>query len=453
MSIETPPPAHDTLADVKNGVKDDSLDIAGYSNEPNPVPLFAHECAGLYEDDEIPGAKGVEQQSESLNGGLHEHTEEDFADPTLEKFPSTRDEIMTTVRKVSSGLNADETSFEGTPPSPIVRERNPSIVDVLGETQSSDESPKLTSAPRRLSLPRPESRESMSERSLSAVSLGSIAEGAEEEDVGTDKAEDSKAEDIAPVAEHAETAEEAIKVAKKAEGEVSLAHAKPALRPVVTVPSPSVQASNNSLLSPVSDEDEAISISNGKDKDKSVKTEHSGYLTPERATTPKPEEPGSPREPIPNAAAPTVELDADTADSAAEAEPAMAVPPSPRIVVSKAEDIQPEEALPQAASSSSEDGPKDAETPSSSSGETETETHTETAATSSAVEDSQPGSLRKRSAPQTSPTDRAGTPGSITETGREAAKSGNWFTAFFRLLFVDWMGGFVSSLCGGRRKT
>jgi hypothetical protein len=30
---------------------------------------------------------------------------------------------------------------------------------------------------------------------------------------------------------------------------------------------------------------------------------------------------------------------------------------------------------------------------------------------------------------------------------------GGWFKAFFRLLFVDWIGGFISRLCGGKRKT
>lgn len=303
----------------------------------------------------------------------------------------------------------------------------------------------------------------MSERSGSAVSLGSIAEGAEveearhdvieEEDADEAEAETSKADDIAPVVEQAKTAEEAIGVAKEVEGEVALAPTKPALRPVVTVPSPSVQPSNN-LLSPVSDEDEAIVIKNSKDKEKSAETEQSGYLTPERAATPIPEEPGSPREPAPNAAAPVAEDDIDTVASTAEAveaEPFIPVPPSPRIVVSKAEDTLPEE-LPQAASVSSEDGPHDTETPSSISGTTGTESVTETAATASGMEDSQPGSLRKRTAPQPSPTDRAGTP-AISETGREAAKSGNWFTAFFRLIFVDWVGGFVSRLCGGQRKT
>ncbi|KUI64780.1 Midasin [Cytospora mali] len=469
-SIEFAPTAYKIMADAKEGVKDESLDIVGYSNDPDPVPLFAHECAGLYEDDEIPGAAEVEGESENLDAGLHGNAEDDFGDPTLERFPSTRDEIMTTVRKVGSGLNPDQTAFEGAPPSPVVRSRNPSIADVLGETQSSEESPKSTRGPRRLSAPRPSSRGSISDRSLSVVSLGSIAEGAEgdeanhhaieEENADNALVEDGKADNIAPVAEQAEqaeTAEEAISAAKEAEGEMALNPTKPALRPVVTVPSPSVQASN-SLLSPVSDEDEAIVIKNSKDKDKSSETGQSGYLTPERAMTPKPEEPSSPREPAPNSATPVAEEDVaeenvDTVDSTAKAEPAVPTPPSPSIVISKAPDTQPVEELPQAAWSSSEDGPKDIEVTSSNSGITGTESRTDTAATSSGVEDSQAGSLRKRPAQQNNPIDRAGTPGSITDTGREAAKSGNWFTAFFRLIFVDWVGGFVSRLCGGKRKT
>lgn len=462
MSIKSAPASYRTLLDVKDDSKDDSLDIAGYSNDPDRVPLFAHECAGLYEDDEIPGAEDVEGQPEVLNGDDN-NVDDDFGDPTLERFPSTRDEIITTVKKVESGLNVDQTAFEGGPPSPVIRSRNPSIADVLGESQSSEDSQKSARGTRRLSLPRPGSRGSISERSASVVSLGSIAEGAEgdevrqdaieEEDADGAEAEASKSDDIAPAAEQAETAEQVIGVAKEAEGEITLAPTKPALRPVVTVPSPSVQPSNN-LLSPVSDEDEAIVIKNSKDKGNSAETEHAGYLTPKRAATPIHEEPGSPREPVPNTAAPVAEDDANTVAAmaeAVEAEPVMPVPPSPRIVVSKAEESLPEE-LPQAVSVSSEDGLQDTETPSSISGNTGTESVTETAATASGMEDSQPSSLRKRSAPQPNPTDRAGTP-VISETGREAAKSGNWFTAFFRLIFVDWVGGFVSRLCGGKRKT
>lgn len=34
-------PTHKTIADIKEDLQKDNLDIAGFSNEPEPVPLFA----------------------------------------------------------------------------------------------------------------------------------------------------------------------------------------------------------------------------------------------------------------------------------------------------------------------------------------------------------------------------------------------------------------------------
>ena len=45
------------------------------------------------------------------------------------------------------------------------------------------------------------------------------------------------------------------------------------------------------------------------------------------------------------------------------------------------------------------------------------------------------------------------TRGSISSAAIPPEHEGGWFKAFFRLLFVDWIGGFISKLCGGRRKT
>ncbi|KAI7787941.1 hypothetical protein LA080_013246 [Diaporthe eres] len=437
-NTETVVPAHKTIADIKEDLQKDELDIAGFSNEPEPVPLFAHECAGLYEDDEIPGVPEDEQRAEIVNGNTHDQAKEDFEDPTLERFPSSKTEILATVRKVETGLNANQTLHEGVPPSPVFRSRTRSTGDDQGEQQSPELSPVSSKESQHLPLPLAQPQESLSERSLSAASLGSIAED--------DEADTATAEVIAPIVEQAETADEAIKVAKDAEGDVALDPAKPVSRPVVTVPSPSVK-NNNDLISPVSDEDEAVVMKDGKGKDKSVENGHSGHLTPERATTPKPEESGSPSEPAPNTATPVE-------DAALETEPeltTMPVPPSPKIVVSEAEDIQPQAVLDEAPPSN-ENGHKDMEAPSSVD-QDETGSRSEPAATSSAIEDSQSSSLKKRFAHQSHSRDRSGTPAPIPDNEWEAAKNGNWFSAFFRLIFVDWVGGFVTRLCGSRRKT
>lgn len=579
------------MADVKADIKDDSLDIAGYSNDPQPVPLFAHECAGLYEDDEIPGAADVEE-SDTSNLRPHDR-HEDFEDPTLERFPSNKDEIISAVRKVETGLNVDQTSVEGVPPSPLFKPGNSSVADISSD-RSEPSSPTSARGQQNLSLPPLLPQQSLSERSLSATSLHSIAEGVEGEDTESSKGEktenttaqdlgsaetaeegakvvhdshggkveevtsvpeeapivkvsdvaedapihvvknsqpwkdadgqdvqESKAEEIAPLAEKAETADEAIQAAKEAEGEATLSPQKPTLAALITVPSPSTKATAG-LLSPVSDEDEAVVLKNGKGKVKGAESPRPGYLTPERAATPKPEEPGSPREPPPNVADPEPVSEFDLGNDLSKSVLAPAEPRSPQIVVSKAEDTQPEEDLlpaPSLGESSEKEtemtrseealqtssntndaectksavaaeeskhpvedstsvvaleacetangagAPKDAESPQdvqttrevdsvpSVDRLQETSSHTETAATSSAFEESQADSLKKRSVAKPNPTDRTDTPTSITETHREAAKGGNWFSAFFRLIFIDLVGGFVSRLCGGRRKT
>lgn len=402
---------------------------------------MADECAGLYEDDEIPGVPEEEQHAKIVNGKTRDQDKEDFSDPTLERFPSSKSEILAAVRKVETGLNANQTLNEGVPPSPIFRTRTQSSGDGQEEPTSPEPSPLPTKEPQHVSLNPAQPQENLGERSLSVVSLGSIAED-EEADAPT-------AEEIAPIVEQAETAEEAIKVAKEAEGDVALDPAKLASRPVVTVPSPSVKT-NNDLISPVSDEDEAVVIKDAKEKDKQVENGQSGYLTPERAATPQPEEDGSPSEPAPNTAEPV-----EDAAPVAEPEPEQTsapVPPSPKIVVSKAEDIEPQDVLAEAPVTNG-NGHKDIEPPSSGSGQEETGSSSEPAATSSAIEDNQPSSVKKRSAPQSESRDRSGTPAPIPDNDWEAAKNGNWFSAFFRWIFVDWVGGFVSRLCGSRRKT
>lgn len=526
-------------------MKDDSLDIAGFSNDPEPVPLFAHECAGLYEDDEIPGAAGIDESRE--NKSLSQEPNEDFDDPTLERFPSNREEIVSTVRKVGTGLNADQTLVEGVPPSPLFKERQSSSGDASGE-KSEPNSPTSPRGQHNLDIPAPLPQRSTKERSMSATSLHSIAESAEEEETTDSKPEtlasqgkvssnaneetssnpqvsavsgtgalaeesssgknvqSSKADDIAPLAEKAETADEVISAAKKAEGEAKLPSQKPVLASLITVPSHAADASTG-LLSPVSDEDEAIGLKNGKTK--GADTTQSGYLTPERAATPKPEEPGSPREPPPNAAdpIPTSEYGIQEDENKLEVQPAVSEPRSPTIVVSKAEETHADEDLLSgspahethgkgnstdhgtssngSSSRINENGKREAavdtvnplheeaqdvksadaggaangvdttdeaEGDSHGSSVRDSSSHAETAATSSAVEDSQTGSLKKRSVARPNPTDRAATPNSITGPHREAAKGGNWFSAFFRLIFVDLVGGFVRRLCGGKRK-
>lgn len=418
------------MADVKAGIKDESLEITGYSNEPEPVPLFAHECAGLYEDDEIPGADDTGLPSKA-NSRLQNQNDDDFDDPTLEKFPSTRDEIISTVRNVETGLNEDRTSFSGVPPSPLFGSADSGPANMRTDVEEREASP-TSSKPLDLQVASSPSREPVGERSLSAGSLGSIAEGAEDEE------ERPKAAEIAPVVEQMESADSAIETAKEAEGEVSMTTSKPSLEPLVTVPSPSSQTENGKL-SPASNEDEAVVLKNTKGKSESNET---GYLTPERAATP---EPSSPREPLPpHKLHPATENEDDLETNNDEPAAPASVPKSPKILVSKADDSDPRDnATPSPPPETSYSTSKGADS------------RSDAVASSTAIDGNQGGALKKRSGGNKSPTDRADTPNSITGPpghGRDAAKNGNWFSAFFRLIFVDIMGGLVSRLCGGRRK-
>lgn len=430
--LEDPPLTYKAQADSKTGAHNENLEVAGFSNEPEPVPLFAHECAGLYEDDEIPGADDTGFSSKT-NGRLRTHNDEDFDDPTLEKFPSTRDEIISTVRNVTTGLNEDRTAISGVPPSPLFR----SISNDSDDRESSPTSNKALN----LQVPPSPGQNPLRERSLSGASLGAIDEGAEGEE------EKPKVADIAPVVEQMATAGSAIEVAKT-EGDASAIASKPGLEPLITIPSPSVQAETG-LLSPASNEDEAVVLKSAKGKGESTE---SGYLTPERATTPKPEEPGSPREPPPNRSPPVAEQEADF-ETNTEAMAPISAPRSPQILVSKADDGDQEEIVlsspaldPLSKANTAADGP-------SASTSQDVNSQRDAVASSTAVEGSQGGTLKKRSGGNKGPTDRGDTPISITGPGPDAAKSGNWFSAFFRLIFVDFLGGIVSKLCGGRRKT
>lgn len=589
-------------------MKDESLEIAGFSNDHEPVPLFAHECAGLYEDDEIPGA---DEHGQSSSSGRHYGDDkEDYDDPTLEKFPLTRDEIISTVRKVETGLNADQVSVEGVPLSPIVRARGSPTAEARNEPRASETSPN-SRGQQHLSLP--PSLEATDEHSRSTTSLHSIAEDAEgaesaEEDTPaepkseyiadvvetsngvTDSAdvdtrtiaessETSAADEIAPAVERAETADEVIEIAQEAQGdqdkqvevsesglpavievapaaediasvvehgdgdvraksaqpdaaqesslesknslplhleakaekdmaidpktndaEPSLTAQKPTLESIVTVPSPSVKP-NTALLSPVTDDDEAVVVRSAKGEEETTK---SGYLTPERAATPQPEEPGSPREPAPNTADPVAEPVSGPSGPEAEVEAPLIQPKSPQIVVSKPEEIRPDEELLPAASlgeavdesshtdedgetAKKGDGPEseeidqarpksegtsqvaepngareesqDVETSSSIQtrdivdNSQEAGSLSEDTAMTSAIEENQVPTLKKRSVARPDPTDRTGTPVSISDSHKEAAKGGNWFSAFLRLIFIDFFGGFVRRLTGGGRKT
>jgi hypothetical protein len=84
------------------------------------VPLFAYECFSGPEDDQAVPKAHEDVPSEPRYSFDEDSAAVDMNDPTLERFPSNRDEIMDTVRRMETSLDADQTHFEAVPPSPVV---------------------------------------------------------------------------------------------------------------------------------------------------------------------------------------------------------------------------------------------------------------------------------------------------------------------------------------------
>ncbi|KAF9874084.1 hypothetical protein CkaCkLH20_08456 [Colletotrichum karsti] len=158
----------------------------------------------------------------------------------------------------------------------------------------------------------------------------------------------------------------------------------------IRVPSPAIRPTPNVFTSPASDEDEGVVMKGSKSKFKKSSE--------------------SPRSDSPD-------LNGNTngkhsRDLSPKSRPAQ--PDSPSILVQPPEDTA-ESSIPAASSTARDDGHK--------------------------------GQLKKRGG--ASSADRPGTPSSIHSV---ADSKGNWLSAFFRVLFVDWIGGLFSRLFGSKRK-
>lgn len=163
----------------------------GGQSEHTP-PLFAHECVGMYDpdgaDDVQTGA--VDLEDDPVEPEVHHQVpasedqldpnKVDINDPTIERFPSSRDEIIDTVRKLETGLNEDQAAFDGVPLSPVVGSSRRGTLDFTGDFLLSPipVSPVVPRVTRRLEVPR-SPRGSISSANSSALSLQSISEGDE----------------------------------------------------------------------------------------------------------------------------------------------------------------------------------------------------------------------------------------------------------------------------------
>ncbi|OLN93895.1 hypothetical protein CCHL11_03402 [Colletotrichum chlorophyti] len=171
----------------------------------------------------------------------------------------------------------------------------------------------------------------------------------------------------------------------------------------VRVPSPAIRPTPNVFGSPASDEDEGVVMKGSKAKKKSLESAGSDSPDVNGETNGKYSREMSPK---------TLPAQTD----------------SPSI------HVQPPEGL--AESSTSREGDQSTAPTSNSTGE----------ASSTGRESNHKGQLKKRGA---SSTERPGTPASIHSV---TDSKGGWMQAFFRVLFVDWIGGLFNRLFGSKRK-
>ncbi|RKU40280.1 hypothetical protein DL546_000218 [Coniochaeta pulveracea] len=521
---------------------EDAIDEDGFS-EPfaadSKAPLFAHECVGmelpepdpLFEDQEDQTGGTYDDDIPSPSQGTEYDTDNiDLNDPTLERFPSNREEIIDTVRKLEGGLNEDQADVEGlVPASPIVGPSGPQNHDALvgGDlllTSPVGASPVAGRGSRLLELPGRASLGSVSSDRLSAASLGSISEAEEEEAIDDD--------DGAP-------------------------------EPASLTPKPDRLLSNRTI-SPTSEEDEGVAFKVGEDKlpgsprdatqpevesgdsDPAIKT---GSATPSRETRDTPASNGNPTTGLERASnhsnthdvAPSAPSKNNKKaennrngrnDRKSQSQRSERADPSKRSAAANAwasavqdkdaatnrellahRDAQNQELQAQGlteadvqapikdtwrptkldddgtrknqnaqeqvyhatkatgSSSNSEtpatpgkqQDPASNETPASPcfvaqvTGETGQASTgfqgsagvADPAAKSTGVEAGPDSQLKKRRGGP----ERTGTPISIHDTGIKAAQGGNWFQSFFRIIFVDLIGGILNRLFGRKRET
>ncbi|KAJ4304436.1 hypothetical protein N0V88_002049 [Collariella sp. IMI 366227] len=154
-------------------------------------PLFAHECVGMFNlEDSGEVVFSEDDEEEDYHAAPTEEIDYDnidLNDPTLERFPSARDDIIDAVRKIETGLEADQASFDGYAPSPVVNPSRRGTEDITGDF--------LLTAPQVLSPSQRALKKSPrgSIGSIPAVSLHSISEA--EEPVVDEEEEEEEEED------------------------------------------------------------------------------------------------------------------------------------------------------------------------------------------------------------------------------------------------------------------
>jgi hypothetical protein len=269
--ILEPPPGEGSPFKVQSRGEETLDDEEGYIADKSP--LFAHECVGMYE----PQEEAVEDEEDE--GGLHATETQDFDpnkvdlnDPTLERFPSARDDIMDAVRKLESGLPTDHASVDGKYCSPVINPSRRGTEDITGDFSLG---PPPAPSPPTQRAPKKSPRGSIGSANATA-SLHSISESEE-------PSEEPAAEEESP------------------------------FRPAVVFSNP-LKAKPKHLNLPTSDEDEGVALRDGVSP-RTVKPARPSFMTSETSPTHPPSSPGTgrkgshPHDEASNPTSPEAELD------------------------------------------------------------------------------------------------------------------------------------------------
>jgi hypothetical protein len=120
LHLETAP----NVPEVTEDDEEDHLDSGASTPASQKAPRFSHECLGEYDDVGVPALPTNSQPPfdplEPVRSPYDEPTVVDWNDPSLEMFPTDRASIIHTIRRLSERLPEDVPNPEIVPPSPVI---------------------------------------------------------------------------------------------------------------------------------------------------------------------------------------------------------------------------------------------------------------------------------------------------------------------------------------------
>jgi len=440
------------------------LDSGASTPASQKAPRFSHECLGEFDNLGLPALPARSQPPidplEPVRSPYDEPTVVDWNDPSIEMFPTDRAAIIHTIRRLSERLPEDVPNPEIVPPSPVIgpngqlierqwpapspivlaHQNSPSLDSITEENDEHHDI--LGSLPEALKLP-----SNSSEKESMALSRGlssniSAVDGVENEEL------DATHESVEP--EHSKPAEvESEKVPNQANREleeqttgngieskevqienVADESREPELSSVTqnTVEEPTVQKTEEaSIIEPAegSGEPELTSSKDQSEEKPKVKEQISSEFKEVGPESPpaEPVEKILAQDPqVPSSTTPIVIGNRQLGHDEEEIQEITTAGDNPNITVHPA--------TPAASTTEFIPRPLDA-------------------AKSTAIEEENGRTVKSRKNPRAKSPERPVTPNSMRSAARDA-KSKNFLKAFWRVLFVDWIGGLIRALCGGR---